>query len=99
MEDKELTTVSEPGAAMLSEDVRKSGLLSQIMKLSQPDKVALIRYLNQDIDSEQLFQPDELGRIKLTSKMRTDVAKAERDLEDGKCFSEDDFKKRFAKWL
>ena len=78
MEDKELTTVSEPAAAMLSEDVRKSGLLSQVMKLSQPD---------------------ELGRIKLTSKMRADVAKAERDLEDGKCFSEDDFKNRFAKWL
>ena len=99
MEDKELTTVSEPAAAMLSEDVRKSGLLSQVMKLSQPDKIALIRYLNQNIDREQIFQPDELGRIKLTSKMRADVAKAERDLEDGKCFSEDDFKNRFAKWL
>jgi hypothetical protein len=31
--------------------------------------------------------------------MRTAVAKAERDFEEGKCFSEADFKNRFAKWL
>ena len=42
---------------------------------------------------------EEFGKIKLTSKMRTAVAKAERDLEEGKCFSEADFKNRFAKWL
>lgn len=99
MEEDNIQKVSEPAATMLSEEVRKSGLLSQVMKLSQPDKVALIKYLNNNIDREPLFQPDEFGKIKLTSKMRAAVAKAERDLEEGRCFSEADFKNRFAKWL
>lgn len=99
MEEDNIQKVSEPSATMLSEEVRRSGLLSQVMKLSQPDKVALIKYLNNNIDREPLFQPDEFGKIKLTSKMRAAVAKAERDLEEGRCFSEADFKNRFAKWL
>lgn len=99
MEEDNIQKVSEPAATMLSEEVRRSGLLSQVMKLSQPDKVALIKYLNNNIDREPLFQPDEFGKIKLTSKMRAAVAKAERDLEEGRCFSEADFKNRFAKWL
>lgn len=99
MEEDNIQKVSEPVATMLSEEVRRSGLLSQVMKLSQPDKVALIKYLNNNIDREPLFQPDEFGKIKLTSKMRAAVAKAERDLEEGRCFSEADFKNRFAKWL
>lgn len=99
MKEDNILNASEPAAALLSEEVRRSGLLSQVMKLSQPDKVALIRYLNKNVDREPLFQPDEFGKIKLTSKMRTAVAKAERDLEEGKCFSEADFKNRFAKWL
>lgn len=99
MEEDNIQKVSEPAATMLSEEVRRSGLLSQVMKLSQPDKVALIKYLNNNNDREPLFQPDEFGKIKLTSKMRAAVAKAERDLEEGRCFSEADFKNRFAKWL
>lgn len=99
MEEDNIQKVSEPAATMLSEEVRRSGLLSQVMKLSQPDKVALIKYLNNNIDREPPFQPDEFGKIKLTSKMRAAVAKAERDLEEGRCFSEADFKNRFAKWL
>ena len=99
MEEDNIQKVSEPAATMLSEEVRRSGLLSQVMKLSQPDKVALIKYLNNNIGREPLFQPDEFGKIKLTSKMRAAVAKAERDLEEGRCFSEADFKNRFAKWL
>ena len=46
MEEDNIQKVSEPAATMLSEEVRRSGLLSQVMKLSQPDKVALIKYLN-----------------------------------------------------
>ena len=45
------------------------------------------------------FQTDEFGRVSLTTEMKEDVAKAERDLENDKCFSEADFKERFAKWL
>ena len=90
---------SEPAAALLSEDVRRSGLLSQVMKLSQPDKVALVRYLRQDTETEVPFKSDELGRIMLTKEMREAVSKAERDYEDGKCLTEADFKERFAKWL
>ena len=99
MEEDNIQKVSEPAATMLSEEVRRSGLLSQVMKLSQPDKVALIKYLNNNIDREPLFQPDEFGKIKLTSKMRAAVAKAERDLEEGRCLTEESFRERFAKWL
>ena len=84
---------------LLSENVRKSGLLSQVMKLSQPDKVALIAYLSKDVAKEESFKADEFGRIKLTPEMRDAVVKAERDYEDDKCFSEADFKERFSKWL
>ena len=45
------------------------------------------------------FQTDEFGRIALTAEMREDIAKAERDLEDGRCLTEADFKEKFAKWL
>lgn len=99
MEEKDILKASEPAAALLSEEVRRSSLLSQIMNLSQPDKVALIKYLRQDTNSDERFKSDELGRILLTKEMREAVTKAERDYENGKCFSEADFKERFAKWL
>ena len=99
MEDNDIMIAAEPAAALLSENVRKSGLLSQVMKLSQPDKVALIAYLSKDVAKEESFKTDGFGRIQLTQEMRDAVVKAERDFEDGKCFSEADFKERFAKWL
>ena len=99
MEENDIMIAAEPAAALLSENVRKSGLLSQVMKLSQPDKVALIAYLSKDVAKEESFKADEFGRIQLTQEMRDAVVKAERDFEDGKCFSEADFKERFAKWL
>jgi hypothetical protein len=99
MEENDIMIAAEPAAALLSENVRKSGLLSQVMKLSQPDKVALIAYLSKDVAKEESFKADEFGRIKLTPEMRDAVVKAERDYEDDKCFSEADFKERFAKWL
>ena len=46
-----------------------------------------------------LIQTDELGRVTLSSQMREAVAKAERDYEQGKCLSEEEFKQRFEKWL
>ena len=69
------------------------------MKLSQPDKEALIMYLKNEVDREERFRTDEFGRIRLTQEMKDAALKAERDLENGKCFSEADFKERFAKWL
>ena len=99
MEDNDIMIAAEPAAALLSENVRKSGLLSQVMKLSQPDKVALIAYLSKDVAKEESFKTDEFGRIKLTQEMRDAAVKAERDYENGKCLSEADFKERFAKWL
>lgn len=99
MEDNEILRASEPAAALLSEEVRSSGLLSQVMKLSQTDKVALIKYLRQDTDTETPFKQDEFGRIMLTKEMMESVSKAEHDYEEGKCLSEADFKERFAKWL
>ena len=98
MKDNDVMIAAEP-AALLSEEVRRSGILSQVMKLSQPDKVALIAYLSKDMETEVPFKTDELGRIKLTQDMRDAVVKADRDFEDGKCFSEADFKERFTKWL
>lgn len=99
MEDKDKMKVSEPAAALLSEDVRKSGLLNQVMNLSQPDKVALAAYLSKDIKVNKAFGTDEFGRILLTKEMRDAAVKGDRDFEDGKCFTEADFKERFAKWL
>lgn len=99
MEENEKMTVSEPAAASLSESVSRSGLLGQLMGLSSSDKAALIRYLQEDINIEKNFVPDEFGRIILTNQMREAVYKAERDLEEGKCISESDFKERFSKWL
>ena len=99
MKEKDMMIAAEPAAALLSEDVRKSGLLAQVMKLSQPDKVALVKYLNKDMEREVPFDSDESGRIKLTSEMKDAALRAERDFEAGKCFSEADFKERFAKWL
>ncbi len=99
MEDNDVMIAAEPAAALLSEEVRNSGILSQVMNLSRPDKVALITYLKKNVDMEEPFKTDEFGRIKLTQEMRNAVVKAERDFEDGKCFSEADFKDRFAKWL
>ena len=37
--------------------------------------------------------------IELAAEMKVAALKAERDFEAGKCFSEADFKERFAKWL
>ena len=99
MEEDNIMIAAEPAAALLSEEVRRSGILSQVMKLSQPDKVALIAYLRKDMETEEPFKTDELGRIKLTHVMRDAVMKAESDYENGKCLSEADFKERFAKWL
>ena len=42
---------------------------------------------------------ESVGRIALTKQMRDAVIKAERELEEGKCLSESDFKAHFAKWL
>lgn len=99
MKENDVMIASEPAPALLSEEGRRSGVLSQIMKLSQPDKVALIAYLRKGVETEELFQTDEFGRIKLTPEMRAAAKKAERDYEDGKCLCEADFKERFAKWL
>ena len=99
MEDNNMSKVEEPAAAILSEEVRKSGLLSQVLSLSQSDKVALVKYLRQETGTEDPFKTDEFGRITLSKEMRQAVVQAEREYEDGKCLSEADFKERFAKWL
>ena len=92
-------TVAEP-AAMLSESVSKSGLLGQVMSLNHDDKVALMRYLRQDTGQKETpIATDEFGRVVLTKVMRQAVYSAERDYEDGKCLSEEQFQQRFAKWL
>ena len=41
----------------------------------------------------------QLERIILSKDMKESVARAINDYEKGKCFSEADFKERFAKWL
>ena len=66
MEENDVMIAAEPAAALLSEEVRRSGILSQVMKLSQPDKVALIAYLKRGMETEEPFKTDEFGRIKLT---------------------------------
>lgn len=90
---------AEPAAVALSDSVSRTGLLGQVMKLSRADKVALIKYLKLDIGLNDPFKTDEYGRIELTPQMREAAAIAERDYEEGKCLSENDFKQRFAKWL
>ena len=87
MEDNNMSKVEEPAAAILSEEVRKSGLLSQVLSLSQSDKVALVKYLRQDTGTEDPFKTDEFGRITLSKEMRQAVVQAEREYEDGKCLS------------
>ena len=37
--------------------------------------------------------------IELTAEMKAAALRAEREFKAGKCFSEADFKERFAKWL
>lgn len=99
MENENVTMASEPAVAMMSESITKTGLLSQVMKLSQSDKKALIAYLQKDVATEETFRTDSSGRIILTSKMREDVVRAQNDLEAGRCYTEESFKQRFAKWL
>ena len=99
MEDNETKIVQEPAVAALSENVSRSGLLGLVKGLSHPDKVALISYLKKDVGQEEPFRTDEFGRIILTKKMRDAVHLAERDLEEGKCYTESEFKARFSKWL
>ena len=99
MEDNETMIVQEPAVAALSENVSRSGLLGLVKGLSHPDKLALISYLKKDVGQEEPFRTDEFGRIILTKKMRDAVHLAERDLEEGKCYTESEFKARFSKWL
>ena len=99
MEDNETMIVQEPAVAALSENVSRSGLLGLVKGLSHPDKVALISYLKKDVGQEEPFRTDEFGRIILTKKMRDAVHLAERDLEEGRCYTESEFKTRFSKWL
>ena len=51
------------------------------------------------IDRDEPFQTDELGRIMLTENMREAVYKAERSMAEGTCLNEEMFQTRFAKWL
>ena len=99
MDNENVTMASEPAVAMLSDSITKTGLLSQVMKLSQSDKKALIAYLQKDMAPEETFKTDSSGRIMLTTKMRDDVVRAQKDLEAGRCYTEESFKQRFAKWL
>ena len=99
MDDNDIMIAAEPAAVTFSESVTGSGLLGQLMGLSRKDKVALIKFLKEDTGTEDFFKTDEVGRIALTKQMRDAVLKAERELEEGKCLSESDFKAHFAKWL
>ena len=63
MEENDIMIAAEPAAVLLSENVRKSELLSQVMKLSQPDKVALIAYLSKDVAKEDSFKAERLSVI------------------------------------
>ena len=51
------------------------------------------------IDRDEPFQTDELGRIMLTENMREAVYKAERSMAEGTCLNEEMFQTRVAKWL
>ena len=100
MEDSDIMIAAEPaGVAVLSESVTQSGLLGQVMSLSQTDKVALVAYLKNDLEKNRPFKTDESGRILLTKEMKDAVRIAECDLEAGRCLNEEAFQKRFAKWL
>lgn len=97
--EEESTAAAEPAVGVWSENFSKSGVLGQVMKLSRPDKVALMRYLEKDIEKEEPFLTDGLGRIILTKPMHEALIKAERSYENGECLSEEMLKQRFAKWL
>ena len=99
MEDNDIVMAAEPVAATLSESVSRSGLLGQVMGLSRPDKLALVDYLMKDIEIDEPFKTDELGRIILTKEMRDAVSQTERDFQEGRCLGEEAFQKKFAKWL
>ena len=98
IEDDSPAMAAEP-VAMMSESVGRSGLLGQVMKLSRNDTVALMKYLCQDTEQPGFTVTDELGRVVLTQEMREAVRRAEREYEDGKCLSEEQFRQRFSKWL
>ncbi|MBQ9561607.1 MAG: hypothetical protein IJV10_04950 [Prevotella sp.] len=49
--------------------------------------------------SEETFKTDEQGRIILTEEMKADVLKAEQDYAEGRCLTQAEFEKRFARWL
>ncbi len=49
--------------------------------------------------SEETFKTDEQGRIILTEEMKADVLKAEQDYTEGRCLTQAEFDKRFARWL
>ena len=98
IEEDSPVMATEP-AMMLSEGVSRSGLLGQVMGLSHSDKVALMKYLRRDTGQADGAMTDEFGRVVLTKEMREAVHKAERDYENGRCLSEEQFKQRFAKWL
>ena len=97
--EEELTAAAEPAVGVLSENFSKSGVLRQVMKLSRPDKVALVRCLEKNLEKEEPFLTDGLGRIILTKPMHEALIKAERSQENGDCLSEETFKQRFAEWL
>ncbi len=99
MEDENTFLANEPAAAAISEEVRKSGLLNKVVRLSQSDKIALIDYLQRDIDQTVPFQTNGNGQITLSQEMKHDIRIAQSDLENGRCLTEDSFKQRFAKWL
>ena len=48
---------------------------------------------------KQIVMKEKDTMIELAAEMKVAALKAERDFEAGKCFSEADFKERFAKWL
>ncbi len=48
---------------------------------------------------KQFVMKEKETMIELTAEMKAAALRAERDFEAGKCFSEADFKERFAKWL
>lgn len=48
---------------------------------------------------KQFVMKEKETMIEQTAEMKAAALRAERDFEDGKCFSEADFKERFVKWL
>jgi len=90
---------TEPALNVMSDSITKSGLLRQVMKLSRPDKMALIAYLQKDIDTEEPLKTDDQGQIVLSPEMKDAVSKAEQNLANGQCITEEAFRQRFSKWL